>query len=608
MSRSRHKRRSAFPPRLGGAPAFVSGTGLATYRAPGDRARRGVQVLIVLMLFAFGLWLGILYFGQRPVPNSDFPSFVSTAEPLLHGRLPANYKRLPGLGLMVLAVSVLMPEPSPALTAGWFLNAMLFPFCLVLLYLLARRWLGTWAAVLPLICAINPWTLGLLIQPIAEIPLWFFVLLSFWLMAHRSRWVYAAAGAASLIRYEGVVLIVAALALDVWERRDLRSRIHAILLAGVAALPMAAWLLLGLAQSRAAAAGGGAEGAAGAAGGYWHLFFRGQSFVPVLHTLWKTTYKVVFTTDISQSGGPVLLTAGLAAAGFIAAVVRLVKDRNKPLLGILFFFIAYWLAISLKVGTRDRYIWPLVWLFWMLSLYGWRHLGAGIWRKMNPPAWFASALSGAVAVALAIWLALLVPGLGKLPTYDSGTPLVPFVVVLAALLVAGGRTLLHGWRWVAPDVALVMLLGVMAAHNQHTLAKMLGDGQKDIEFKMLADWYRAHAQPGETMVTTLPHMVALWLPPEASLISTDRIGGEDLDGFLADCRRKNVTYIAWDSRLGLARTNSYYKRYGLDRIARLIDPQQLGPYAAQLEFVDRVVHHRLRFINIYRLRSGRDAP
>ena len=185
--------------------------------------------------------------------------------------------------------------------------------------------------------------------------------------------------------------------------------------------------------------------------------------------------------------------------------------------------------------------------------------------------------------------------------------MLPFVVLLAALLVAAARLMVWGWRCVGPDVALALLVGVMAAHNQHTVVRMLGDGQKDVEFKMLADWYRSRARPDDLMVTTLPHMVALYLPLDRPLISTERIGGDSLATFLADCRNRGVTYIAWDSRLGFARGNSYYRRYGLERIARLQDPGQLGPYAEELEFVGRIVHHKLRFINIYRLRSTDDG-
>jgi len=603
MSRRGRKRRR--PVGAAGSPTVVATVG------DGGRSISEWASWIVpgVLVFAFGAWLGVLYFGQRVVPNSDFPSFVATARPLLHRDLPTNFKRLPGLGLMVLALSPLMPGPSPELTAGWLLNALLYPGCLVLLYALGRRWLGDWAAGLAVLFGINPWTVGLLIQPIAEIPLWFFVLLGCWLMARRSRWVYAAAGAAALIRYEGAVLIVAALVVDVWEAwgrgGGFRSRFRNVPLAVLAILPLAAWLVLGAVSAE----GGSSPAAAGSVGktGYWRLFFQGQVFGPVLRELWRITYQVVFTTNVKQVAGPVLLTAGVAAVGWVGGVVQAVRRRDRVLVGILLYWAAYWLAISLKTGVRARYVWPLAWLFWLVSLYGWRHLGPWLWRRMRAPAWFGGAACGIVIVGLWVWLVVLISGVGRLRTYDRGTPLVPFVVLVIGLLVAGIRVAVHGRRTAGVDTLLALLLGVTASYNQYTLTGMLGDGRKDIEFKMLADWYRTHARSGDAMVTTLPHMVQLWLPQGTRLIATEQIGGDDLAGFLADCRRRHVTYIAWDSRLGFATTNSYYRRYRLDRIAVLADPARLGPYAAELDFVDRVVHHPLRFINIYRVRSESDG-
>ncbi|MCP4707746.1 MAG: hypothetical protein GY869_03900, partial [Planctomycetes bacterium] len=78
------------------------------------------------------------------------------------------------------------------------------------------------------------------------------------------------------------------------------------------------------------------------------------------------------------------------------------------------------------------------------------------------------------------------------------------------------------------------------------------------------------------------------------------ITGDTWEEFVADCRRKNITYVTWDSRIGLNPNNAYYKMWGIDRLTKLANPNDNGPF----EFVDVVQNTyapNQRYIFIFRL-------
>ena len=140
----------------------------------------------------------------------------------------------------------------------------------------------------------------------------------------------------------------------------------------------------------------------------------------------------------------------------------------------------------------------------------------------------------------------------------------------------------------------------MIVSNQFILAKRVGNGQRNAEFKMLADWFAENSQPGEKLATSLPKVVSLFVPDrKADIVHISNIGGVTPQEFVARCYKNKVTYVAWDSRIGLRPKDSYYKKWRIDRIAPLIKPEDNGPY----EYVKQVGQNKRMFINIFRLKK-----
>lgn len=87
--------------------------------------------------------------GHFVNPHPDFYEFVDSGHALLSGQLPPTTKRALVYGLVVVAVSKLLPLEAPERIAAEWINIVLLPACALLIYLIARRWVGgtaRWAA------------------------------------------------------------------------------------------------------------------------------------------------------------------------------------------------------------------------------------------------------------------------------------------------------------------------------------------------------------------------------------------------------------------------------------------------------------------------------
>jgi len=122
-------------------------------------AEKRLDILTGVVLFAFGVYQSVLYFGHTVVPVSDFPDFFRVGKEILSLQMPSSFKLAPVVGILQnLLVYVSWGSP-PELTAGWLLNAILHPFTVVLLWLVGKRIIGRAAAWFAVIASINPWTI-----------------------------------------------------------------------------------------------------------------------------------------------------------------------------------------------------------------------------------------------------------------------------------------------------------------------------------------------------------------------------------------------------------------------------------------------------------------
>jgi hypothetical protein len=515
------------------------------------------------------------------------------------------------LGLLQAALSRAVAGQHPDLTAGWLLNSILHPFSLLLLYLIARKILNGAAWLYAIIVVVNPWTVALLVQPIAETTMIFFTLLTVYLILRRSNWCYLFASIASMTRYECAALILGCFVMDVITRQTKNERLKAFSYAALASVPLGLWLL-----------GTKLTWQQGVSRHYFAHFTskKGHIGTEYFRWLWETAFMPLLQLPASVKATFVQRPATAAQAASITEAVKTLSGFSKfiaatgcfvgigyslikrqwKLLPLVIFFGCYVGTHSMRLLTRHRYCLPAVWVGLLLCIYGWQHICKMVnWKDWIPKPVMIS-LQLIVAGAAGIWIAMLAGHLAPAARLSPTSRYLPYIATAVIALIFAVRTFIFRARYIWRDAALSMLACLMVVSGQFTLVRQVGSGKTDVEFKMLADWYVKNAEPGEKLAATLTHVMKFFAPKESKyFVLTGSIGGNDAAKFIQRCYKRDIRYVAWDSRIGLTPTNSYYKKWGIARIAMLARPQSTGPY----EFITQLKHSDRRYINVFRLRK-----
>jgi hypothetical protein len=559
---------------------------------------RYFDIFVIIVLFFFGIYQSILYFGHQVVPNPDFFGFIRVGEELLSFELPSSYKRLPVLGVLQTGLSHLTGGQQAQLTAGWLLNAILHPFNIVLVWLVGRRIIGQSALWVAVIVAINPWILKYLTQPIAETTFLFFILVTFYFILRQSRLSYLFASIASMVRYEGAALILAAFVIDIIRCSSKEQRIRAFVYAGLAVIPLTMWIsgtfLFWETEDNTH---------------YFKVFARQGiggiskkiAVYEYLSQIWQMGFYPLLSPLAAKEIGRFLLNLSkiLIFASFTFGAVYGLSKRRWDILALLTFFLPYTL-LHLTQAIWPRHCIATYWIFLIICFYGLQKVWRSTLNSGRVPKTIIAILQILLLGLASIYLIMLFFRLPEIIPISPRSTSVPFIagMILAIFLVT--RSFLYKARNLWPYLIASSLMFVMVVSNQFVLANVMGVGHKDMEFKLLAEWHRENARPGEKMVTSLPGTVRYFAPEhKESFIPLGSIRADRPANFVGQCNDMDITYVAWDSRTGLRPRSVYYKLWGYGNIAMLNKPQNTGPY----EFITQIQVSEKRFINIFRLKN-----
>ena len=588
------------------------------------KRQRLFDLSVVIILLALGAWLSFNYFGHKLVPSSDFPGFVSISRQLLSGRAPVNFKRAPVHGAMVAGISLFTQSSDhPDLTAGWILNAVIYPFVGVFVFLIARRFVKPLpAAMLAVIAAVNPYTLYMLRDPICEINLLVFFLASFYLMVIRSRWCYLVASVGSMVRYEAAGIIVCAFLVDFLSTRDKKEWLKSFACAAAAMIPLIIWLtatfIRGLKPDETHYLSELGE----FSGRESTLQIFTKDLPIQLRLLWQVAYQPLllppayirsFFMRLTQTEAQAIRnTLGMlqfaAAFTFACGIVCAIVKRNWHILAMVFFLIMYLLVHAAHSYAFHRFLTAVYWIALLVSLFGLQ----GLWRLIRAagrlPSGVMWVLQIFVVCAAGVWAARLLWPI----EYEAGKSLWPmkvmgevsvksaavlYMAIAAAVLSVVAFVLLFRTKHLRYAVVLAVVVAAMLFTNQYSIATTLRNGKEDDEFRQTAEWYRQNAAPGEKIACSM-YMIRAMIdeknaPNFVPLPATGK-GPGDPDKFLELCYRRNITYVVWDRRLGFSEQDRYYWMMGLNSARMLADPRSIGPFeflvTLQSPYTGRYVH------------------
>ncbi|MCK4629359.1 MAG: hypothetical protein KAT56_10175, partial [Sedimentisphaerales bacterium] len=480
------------------------------------------------------------------------------------------------------------------------------------LWLVGRKIIGKAADFLAVVLILNPWVLLRLTETIAETTMLFFTLLTFYFILRRSNWCYLFAALTSIVRYEGTALIVAAFVVDMIISNNTRLRLRALARAALAMIPLAIWLLCQQIWGRDS-------------GSYFGHYIGEKNYEPLkyLTLIWHTSVGPLFEFAPKLNSSPSAVFCGISkfitlAAFSFGAVYALLK-RRWGVLALLIFFVLYFIIHAGRTSNKERYYAPLFWIVIMMCCLGLRSFWQIVKHKLRFPRWVIYVLQTVVLLVSLAWTGILV---SYLPDYCPAVSSLLWLALVVLIIIFFARLYVCRASHFIGDLALLAVVFLMVVSNQFVLAgSMAMKSVHDIEFRLMVDWYRQNARPGEKLLTTLPAPVRMMVTSEEAdnFQHTAYVDSADPLAFTRDCLSQGITYVTWDSRIGRATRNSYYKRWHIEKIRMLIEPGSLmlmesNPHrpgrpqpVGYYKFL-KTVGNRYRYINIFRLYSPADVP
>jgi hypothetical protein len=565
------------------------------------------NICIIILLLVFGIYKAKIFFGAYPVPNPDFPGFLNVGRDILNFRMPTLFKRTPAVGIMMVSLGSIIGGMNPELTAGWILNDIFGVLSLIMLWLIGKQLIGKAAVWIAILAVLNPMTVRLELIPIAETSMVFFSLACFFFMFRHSNWAYVIACIGSMVRYECSALIFIVFLMDMVTKKTARQRILAFVYASIASLPLLLWLI-GTKMSWEQ------QATSHYLRGFGPSIHRPILGLKIADIAWQTTFmpiielpvkiKAMFAGRMPQSEVEAMQAAVhslrfiskiIASTGFIFAVIYGAIKRNWKLLAIALFVILYLTAHSLKRVTNGRYTVPIMWAALLVTCCGLQYA----WKTFNYKNWIPRPVIitlQVVTISIAgIWLFKLLPYIPKTAPVCVRAKFLPYVtlgviatIILLRICFFRSRSLL---RYITLSVVACLLLV-----SQHfTMASSVGNGDYNIEFKILADWYVENARPGEKLASTWAHILKVIASKyEDDFVSLTSLRGKTVDKIIQKCYDNDVTYVTWTAR------GSRSTRKGVNVLgsgAKLQYGKDSGPFI----FLREIRVSPRRWIMVYRL-------
>jgi hypothetical protein len=297
----------------------------------------------------------------------------------------------------------------------------------------------------------------------------------------------------------------------------------------------------------------------------------------------------------------VKLSKAAAVVGFVLGCLFAIFKRRWEALMLLLFFVPYFILHAYYPYPLTRFHSTIFWIAMLVAWFGLQSAGGFFARKTRMPSLAAVLLQAAATVAAVAWLISLVPHFSKAAAVSPASATMPYVAMLAAGVIIAGRMLAKprsALGGVPRHLCVASVLCLVIASNQFMLVRLLGDGQREIEFKLLGEWFAAKAGADEKLAVYQNDTQLFAGKNAANVVGFPKAASPR--ELVEKLRREGVTYVVWATREGYSRgEHTLYQQLGLDKnIAFLDKPRSIGPY----EFVTQLGSER-GFVNIFRLRD-----
>ena len=500
-----------------------------TQRIPSSQEPPQSARVVMVLLFAVFMFYLSLYVNRFYVPESDFFDYRAKAIELRSLHWPDNFKRPPLYSIAVAAFSVPISGLNRELYSAELIGILAALGSLLLLYRIAHHFLqqhGFWIAWL---WALHPTTLRMAIKPKPEILVTFLILWAFYEFLKKERRCYFIAFLATMVRYEGALVIAAFFVADfLFQRKRLRT----LLIAFSSGLFILLWTLL---QS------GGEDGA-----NYSNYFNAYRPNLAFLVTFWEGVLRFVPPALFKPT---VLLSLLLILAG----AVQLWGGHRRELIGLGLFGLGFIAMHIVWPFSNLDYIVIVNWAALLFIVSG----GITIARKSLATSallkgLFASKRFMTLFPFISATLVLLIALLLALKKF-SYPQFRPNGYLMALFLIPAVLHVLRSVRWLPAkwgfaNAMLAILLPLTFYNNSRATADLHDIQYSKAEYRLVGEWYRRHHVPGFNLAVDQPVIVGYFARIHENhfirLVDLPDSAPEELSLWL---RQNKVQYIAWMS-------------------------------------------------------------
>lgn len=450
------------------------------------------EKLALFLILAVITGFRLLHFETWGAPSCDYSQYRAQAVALSNWEIATNTPIAPGTSIVMALLSPLMPGPDPYLHANAIANLIASTLLIVLLWRVMREFLSApFAAFATWLFVYNPETTAIALQPGSDALFVCCIILAFTLYNSDSPWAYAAAGAATLFRYHGVLAVFALLVGNVVGRRGpLKHLAYAV--ASVA--PTGLWYVM-------------LEHASGTApyGGAALITRRG------LHTGFLKSIAAATLEVLPRSFGEALKTDNIAAFGFglvclaIVLILSLVglrrfwREDRKRILPLILFTVTVFILHTRITAAPQRYTLPVLWIAYMCAVGGVSHVlrprMAGKPTRLGPYRGLGMGVLASVALATC-WL--LWP-----PDHAASWWALAFGVPVLATIGLFSHGLWSTRSAAARATMVTFLVGalLLSASAFDYTVYVTNRIQRDYaELKPFSDWYRTVGKPDDLIL------------------------------------------------------------------------------------------------------------
>jgi hypothetical protein len=557
-----------------------------------ERNQKLAKYVTVGLLVALGLIYSLHFLRHFVFPNTDFAAFLQIGQQWLSFRIPYTMKRAPLFTLITVLAGQFFSTPDRYLFGTELYNAMMLPTVMVLIYLVGREFLGRAAVWVALLACISPWMVRMSSQPLAELTLVAFFAATCLCIRSHIKWAYFFAMLGSISRWDMAGLIPAVALVDLIRNRKWS---RTIIMTVLASIPFGICMILTWMQLR------------GQAGGAHYIqvlskdrtfelaadlrFYRSQicSFLNALMLQSSRPGQVKSLEGLNSAVSTV--TSLLLAIAFLGGSIAAVIKRRWEIIVMLLAGIPYVMLHAIYPYRLPRFCVPAAWAGLIIAAYGL----VTFWRWFvgkQKPEFLIPVLQLIAAAIFVLWAVKI------LATLDYAQarycPVIERLALISSLVTVAGFFGLQLIRRRKPSMKWLIIpafLFLAVVSNAATTGLTMGNGQSNANFKRLGLWFLENAEDDDRMITTMPVWMRIYtgLPSERfeHMVNIPPLEAKDFPAFIQECRKRNITLIAWDSRLAGKPDGLYYKLWGLDRIKVLGAPKGEGTGPCQLVHVIR---------------------